>query len=76
MFHPPPPPEPRHRNVSELLEALQTALANGTLKSEDELIGNEVGNIAILREGGYIGYINLRRSYNPALDLDENDGED
>lgn len=76
MFHPPQPPEPRHRNVAELLQALQTALQSGELKPEDEVIGNEVGNIALLREGGYIGYIDLRRSYNQALNLDDSDEQD
>jgi len=46
--------------VSDLIEAVAAALASGAILPSDVLFKNAVGNLAILRDDAYIGYVDLQ----------------
>jgi hypothetical protein len=45
--------------AAELSAALNRALADGILLGTDMLIRNQVGNLAVERDGEYIGFVDL-----------------
>lgn len=45
--------------AAELHAALGRALASGELRPDDELWKNDVGNLAVLRAGEYVAWVEL-----------------
>jgi len=45
--------------VSDLIESIAAALASGALRPDDVLTKNYINNLAVIRDGGYTGYIDL-----------------
>jgi hypothetical protein len=44
----------------QLSHALNAAIHAGSLLPSDELHRNEVGNLAVIRDGDYVGWVDLR----------------